>query len=92
MLKCAAICSAIRLSKMVNISLENGKIDNFFYISACENNLYLTLHFNMCIFNTCWKVRAKKKKICRRSYYVKKNKTQRKKKQPTTLKPCCMTL
>lgn len=40
---------------MVNISLENGKID-LFYISACENNLYLTLHFNICIFNQQWNV------------------------------------
>lgn len=50
MLKYATICSAIRLSNIVNISLGNGKID-FFYISACENNLVLTLHFNICIFN-----------------------------------------
>lgn len=69
MLKYATICSAIRQSKMVNISLENGKIDFFFHISACENNLYLTLHFNICIFNQHWKVRAKK------NYAKKKYKT-----------------
>lgn len=89
MLKYATICSAIRLSKPVNISLENGKID-IFYISACENNLYLTLHFNICIFNHHWKVRAKKKE--KRNYIKKKYKTSSKGKKPTTLNPCCMTL
>lgn len=58
---------------MVNISLENGEID-FFYITACENNLYLTLHFNVCIFNQLWKVRAKKK-YEKRNCVKKKHKT-----------------
>lgn len=61
MLKYAAICSAIRLSKMVNISLENGKIDNFLHLLLVKIT-YLTLHVTICIFNPHWKVRLKKKK------------------------------
>lgn len=36
--------AAMRLSEMVNIILQNRKVDDFF-ISACENDLYFEFVF-----------------------------------------------
>lgn len=59
---------------MVNISLENGKIDNFLHLLLVKIT-YLTLHVTICIFNPHWKVRLKKKKQNTKAAITLKNKT-----------------